>query len=42
MIQTMSAIGERRKKVPVDNNGKVANEDTMNKGKKDGSEELDD
>jgi hypothetical protein len=32
----------KNKKVPVDNNGKIANKDTMNKGKKDGSEELND
>jgi hypothetical protein len=38
----MSAFGEENKKVSVDSNGKIANEDTMNKGKKDGSEELDD
>jgi hypothetical protein len=38
----MSSIGEENKKVYVDNNGEIANEDTMNKGIKDGSEECDD
>jgi hypothetical protein len=38
----MSAIGEENKKGYVENNGKIANEDTMNKGKKDGSKKLDD
>jgi hypothetical protein len=38
----MSEIGEENKKVSVDNNGKIAKEDTTNKGKKDGSKELDD
>jgi hypothetical protein len=38
----MSAIKEENKKVSVDNNGEIANEDTMNKGIKVGSEECDD
>jgi hypothetical protein len=35
-------LEKNTKKVSVDNNGEIANEDTMKKGKKDGSEELDD
>jgi alpha-glucuronidase len=36
----MSAIGEANKKGSVDNNGEIANENTVNKGKNNRSEEL--
>jgi hypothetical protein len=36
----MSEIGEANKKGSVDNDGEIANKNTANKGKNDGSEEL--